>query len=65
MRGIMYLSSIAAALLGFFLVMLTFVIGPIGLLGLFGFILSPILSLNGYYGCRKIVNTCSSCKRDF
>jgi hypothetical protein len=65
MRPIMYLSSVAVALLGGLLVILTFAIGPIGLLGLFGFILSPILSLTGYYGCRKIVNTCSSCKRDF
>jgi|GEM_PF-2697879 len=27
--------------------------------------LSPILAMVGFYGCRKHVNTCAKCKRDF
>ena len=27
--------------------------------------LTPILTMIGYYGCRKHVNTCARCKRDF
>ena len=34
----------------------------IGFLTIF---LSPILAMIGFYGCRKHVNTCARCKRDF
>jgi hypothetical protein len=44
---------------------------PISLLLMFvliGFVtifLTPVLALVGFYGCRKHVNTCAKCKRDF
>jgi hypothetical protein len=54
---VLYISAIAnllvSGLLMFFL---------IGFVTIF---LSPVLAIVGFYGCRKHVNTCAKCKRDF
>jgi DNA-directed RNA polymerase subunit RPC12/RpoP len=64
-RWVFYLSAFAVGLFSIFLGSLTIFIGPVGLLGFVTLLFIPVLSLIGFYGCRKIVNTCSNCKRDF
>lgn len=57
--------------IGWTLYILALVNIPISLLLMFvliGFVTifaSPVLALIGFYGCRKLVNTCARCKRDF
>jgi len=57
--------------IGWTLYILALVNIPISLLLMFvliGFVTifaSPVLALIGFYGCRKLVNTCAKCKRDF
>jgi len=35
------------------------------LVGFLTIFLSPILAVIGFYACRKFVNTCARCRRDF
>jgi len=34
-------------------------------IGFFTIFFAPVLAMIGFYGCRKLVNTCARCKRDF
>jgi len=53
----LYIAAIANLLLSFLLMFIF-----IGFVTIF---LSPILAIVGFYGCRRHVNTCARCKRDF
>lgn len=35
------------------------------LIGFLTVVLTPVLILIGFYACRRLVNTCARCKRDF
>lgn len=35
------------------------------LIGFLTIFLTPLLAIVGFYGCRKHVNTCARCKREF
>lgn len=34
-------------------------------IGFLTILLSPVMAIIGFYGCRKHVNTCARCKRNF
>jgi len=54
---LLYMAALGNLFLSF---LLMFVL--VGFLTIF---LSPVLAIVGFYGCRRHVNTCARCKRDF
>lgn len=57
MGWVLYIGAVAN---GFISVLLMLVF--IGWITIF---LTPVLAIIGFYGCRKHVNTCARCKKEF
>jgi hypothetical protein len=67
MRGILFLAAFSSGMLGILLGIILVSIGAFGFLfiSFFMILMIPVMSLYGYYGCKKIVNVCANCRRDF